>query len=135
MEGKEKEGKEKEGKEKEGKKRKCSEHRLFQELVPWNCFQHLLREICPPLSLNQTFMIDLNAYKKMIFLEKHHPFLETLKTHYLRDKHFYITRPFTYNSFMTIVRQICKSHKQPFHTELKFGRAFHNMVYYIPSDK
>jgi len=108
---------------------------IFKELVPWEYMRILLSEICPSLSLNQLFVIDLNVYKKMIFLEKHYAFLETLKKHYRLEKHFYITREFTYNSFMTILRQICKSHQQPFHTELKFGRAFHNMVYYVPSDK
>jgi hypothetical protein len=107
--------------------------KLFKELVPWEYMRILLSEICPSLSLNQLFVIDLNVYKKMIFLEKHYAFLETLKKHYRLEKHFYITREFTYNSFMTILRQICKSHQQPFHTELKFGRAFHNMVYYVPS--
>ena len=109
--------------------------KLFKKLVPWEYMQILLSEICPLLSLNRLFVIDLNVYKKMIFLEKHYAFLESLKPYYRMEKHFYLTREFTYNSFMTIVRQICKSHKQPFHTELKFGRAFHNMVYFIPYEK
>ena len=105
---------------------------LFIELVPWNIVQKLLILICPIITLDRVFMVDTNAFKKMIFLGYHHTFLETLKNYYHIEKHFYLTRRLTYNSFTTILRQLCKSHNISFRTELKFEHTYHNMVYFFP---
>ena len=54
------------------------------------------------------YLIDHNAYKKALFHAHEKDFLEECKPFYHKSKDFYVTRKFTYNSFVNIVRQICK---------------------------
>jgi hypothetical protein len=57
---------------------------------------------------NGSYLIDYNAYKKMLFHNLQSVFCNWVKTYYHRSQHFYIDRELTYKSFTTIMRQVCK---------------------------
>jgi hypothetical protein len=73
----------------------------------------------------------MNAYRKMIFYHLHEPFCVVLTPYYHVSKRYYLTREMTYNSFTNIVRQICKSNKHSFYTDLKYDYSVYTIMYFI----
>jgi hypothetical protein len=57
---------------------------------------------------NGCYLIDQNAYKKMLFYELQIDFVLRLKEYYHKSKHYYLEREINYKTFTTILRQICK---------------------------
>jgi hypothetical protein len=105
---------------------------LFTKPVPLDMVLQLLRDICAS-SEKDVFRMDNNAYKKMLFLKLHIPFLEGLEEYYHLSKRFYLHRPLTYKSFTTVLRQILKFHSHPYTIELNYNHSQHEMVYWIKS--
>jgi len=107
---------------------------LFTKHVPIEMVLQLLREICA-LPEKEAFCMDNNAFKKMLFLKLHIPFLQALEEYYHVSKRVYLHRELTYKSFTTVLRQICKSLSHPFTIELKYNHSQHEMVYWIKSNQ
>ncbi len=59
---------------------------------------------------NGSYLIDYNAYKKVLFCNMQSEFCEQLKPYYHKSKHYYLDRELNYNAFTTIIRQVCKHH-------------------------
>ena len=67
----------------------------------------------------------------MIFHNKHVAFLEQVLLHYKSSKQFYVTRQLSYNSFVNIVRQICKHNKILFCNKIHYNQSDYNIVFYV----
>jgi hypothetical protein len=102
---------------------------LFLKQVPVELLIELLEQICT--KTDHFYLIDMNAYRKMIFYNLHEPFCTTLTSYYHISKRYYLTREMTYNSFTNIVRQICKSNKHLFYTELKYDYSVYTILYFV----
>jgi hypothetical protein len=102
---------------------------LFVKQVPISILAVLLEKICAKTATH--YLIDMNAYKKMLYYGYHTAFCEELKTYYHKSKHYYLEREFTYNSFTNIVRQICKSNNHHYYTELKYNHSVYTILYFI----
>lgn len=57
---------------------------------------------------DDSYLIDYNAYKKLVFHNLQSEFRDQFKPYYYKSKYYYLERKLTYNSFATIIRQICK---------------------------
>ena len=70
----------------------------------------ILHNLLEQISYNNNgwYLIDHNAYKKIIFYNLHIDFFESLKEYYHKSKHYYLEREFNYKTFTTILRQVCK---------------------------
>jgi hypothetical protein len=73
----------------------------------------------------------MNAFRKMLFYNYHEEFCETLKHYYHLSKQFYLDRKMSYNSFTTIVRQICKNNNIMFTSQIKYNESKYNIDYLI----
>jgi len=73
----------------------------------------------------------MNAYRKLMFYQYHEPFCESIKENYHLGKRFYLERKMTYNSFTTIIRQICKANHIMFSSQIKYNESKYNIDYYI----
>lgn len=121
---------------------------VFKSQVPLSFFYTFLESICPPpptVTLNAVdvsgcknnyIMIDIGAFKRGIFLDAIHPFMESMATHYYRPKYaFYAQRPMTgpasYAHFIQVIRHICKEYKIEMITSLKYEQSLSNKVYYV----
>jgi predicted transcriptional regulator len=131
---------------------------VFKSQVPLSLLYALLRCICPlPVTLNaknskhdessavsvsvsvsnnEYIMIDIGAFKRGIFLDAIHPFMESMATDYYRPKYaFYAQRPMTgpasYAHFIQVIRHICKAAKIEMITSLKYEQSLSNKVYYV----
>ena len=102
---------------------------LFLKQVPLSIIMELLDKICA--KTNNYYLIDLNAYRKMLFFKLDTEFKEILLPYYHISKRYYITREFSYNSFTNILRQICKSNSHNFYTELKYDHSVYTILYFI----
>ena len=80
---------------------------------------------------NNHFIFTNDSYKKGIFNESIPLFLEQCKPHYFESKQKYIERKLTYNSFTTILRQICNHNKITYTSQIKYDKSTYNIIYYI----
>ena len=102
---------------------------IFRENVPIELLHSLLDKIC--LKTDKYYFVDNNAYRKILFHKYHIPFLEELLKYYHKSKSFYVTRNFNYNSFVNIIRQICKSNGGMFASNIKYNESKYNIDYFV----
>ena len=102
---------------------------IFKSQVPPILLFSLLESICPVC--DSFYVFDINSFKKGVFNESISKFLESCKPYYYLSKQKYVDRKLTYNSFVTVVRQICNNTKIAYKTEIKYDKSTYNIVYYI----
>lgn len=102
---------------------------IFKKDVPIIILFDLLDQIC--LKTNKYYVIDLNSYKKLLFYNLDERFSELMFDYYHTSKQFYVTRKMTYNSFINIVRHICKYDNIMYTSQLKYNESKYNIVYHI----
>lgn len=105
------------------------QNQIFKKNVPINILFDLLDAVC--LKTNKYYLIDGNAYRKMLFNNLHAPFCHDLSEYYYASKQFYVNRNMTYNSFTNIVRQICKNNNIMFTTNIKYNESKYVIEYLI----
>ena len=102
---------------------------IFKENVLKKTLFDLLEKIC--LKTDKYYLVDNNAFKKMLFLGLNEGFLQEILPYYHSSKQFYVTRKFTYNSFTNILRQICKSNSIMFHSMIKYNESSYTIDYFV----
>lgn len=102
---------------------------IFRENPPIELLIDLLEKVC--LKTDKYYLVDNNAYRKVLFHKYDMMFTEQLMPYYQESKKFYLTRKFTYNSFVNIVRQICKSNSLMFNSAIKYNESKYNIDYFI----
>ena len=102
---------------------------LFKKNVPIDLLFTLLEKVC--LKTDKYYLIDHNAYKKLLFYNYHTDFCNAIKEYYFTGKQFYIERKITYNSFTNIVRQICKHANVMYTSQIKYNESKYNIDYLI----
>jgi hypothetical protein len=71
------------------------------------------------------YIINNISFKKGIYNNTIQEFLEICRKYYHVSKQKYIDKPLTYNSFITVIRQICKYNKIQYKNE----KAIHNLTH------
>ena len=102
---------------------------IFRKEVPQSILFDLLEQIC--LKTDKYYVIDINAYRKLLFYNLHESFTQTLMDYYHLSKQFYITRKMNYNSFINIVRHICKSNNIMYTSQMKYNESKYNIDYHV----
>lgn len=77
------------------------------------------------------YLFDYNCFRVMIYHNYYEEFINSIMDYYKPSKVFYLTRPITYNSFITIIRQICKINNVEFKTKILYQHSIYNIEYYI----
>ena len=80
---------------------------------------------------NKYYFLTKTSFKKANFEKAIKPYCSTLKEYYYSSKHKYLDKTQTYRSFITIIRQICKSHHMSFTSKIKYDKSNYEIVYYI----
>ena len=103
---------------------------LFREPPDNDILLRLLEQISYK---NRTggYIIDTNVYKKMLFNNLYAEFCNELAEFYHESKQYYITRPFTYKSFATILRQICKANNIVIRSRVLYIESVYSTEYTI----
>jgi hypothetical protein len=107
-------------------------HQLFRRQVPIQILIDLLDKIC--LKTDKYYLIDANAFKVLLYNNYHEDFCKTMLEYYHSSKSYYVSREFTYKSFISIIRQICKSNNIMYRSEMKYERSQYNIDYFVYFD-
>ena len=102
---------------------------IFKKIVPKEILFALLEKIS--LKKDKYYLIDMNAYRKMIFYDLHTEFCNIIKEYYYLGKQMYVERKMTYNSFTNIVRQICKNSNIMYTSQIKYNESKYNIDYFV----
>lgn len=102
---------------------------IFKKDVPIIILYDLLEQIC--LKTDKYFVIDMNSYKKMLFYNLQETFAKNMMDYYHVSKQFYVTRKMTYNSFVNIIRHVCKNANIMYTSQLKYNESKYNIIYHI----
>jgi hypothetical protein len=102
---------------------------LFKKNIPNEYLFELLEKIC--LKTEKYYLIDLNAFRKLVFYNYFEEFKNKIKPHYCLSKQFYIERKLVYNSFTNIIRQICKSNNIMFTSQIKYNESKYNIDFFV----
>lgn len=102
---------------------------IFKKNIPNELLFNLLDTICLKNEKHYTFNID--SFKKGLFKETIQNFLIDCKPYYHISKQKYLDRKLTYNTFTTILRQICNFNKITYTSQIKYDKSTYCIVYYI----
>jgi hypothetical protein len=102
---------------------------IFKSYIPNELFFSFLDKIC--LKTEKYYLIDMNSYRKMIFHNYNADFFNSIREHYHLSKQFYLDRKISYNSFTTIIRQICKANNVMFTSQIKYNESKYNIDYLV----
>jgi hypothetical protein len=102
---------------------------IFKQNIPNNLIFDLLEVIC--LKNEKYYTFNIESYKRGLYKEIIQQFIENCRPYYHISKRKYLDRKLTYNSFTTILRQICNSNKIIYTTKIKYDKSVYNILYYI----
>jgi hypothetical protein len=102
---------------------------IFKNKVPTDLLFKLLDNIC--MKNEKHFTVNLESYKKGIFNQTIPQFLEECRRYYHLSKRKYLDKKNTYNSFTTVLRQICNFNKIIYTSQIKYDKSSYVIVYYI----
>ena len=102
---------------------------IFKKKIPNEYLFKLLDKIC--VKNKYYYLINTISFKKGIYNNDIKDFFDLCREYYHISKRKYIDKTITYNSFMTIVRQICNFNKIIYKNEIKYDRSSYDINYYI----
>jgi hypothetical protein len=102
---------------------------IFKNNIPNTILFELLDKIC--IKNAKYYMLNFDAYKKGLYNEEIQKFFEVCKPYYYSSKHKYLDKKITYNSFATILRQICNFNQISYTSKIIYSKSSYNIVYYI----
>jgi hypothetical protein len=102
---------------------------IFKKQIPTELLFDLLKSIC--IINNKCYIFNKESFKKGIFTEEISTFIENCKPYYHNSKKQYLEKKNTYNTFTTILRQICNFNKIIYTTQIKYDKSIYNICYYI----
>ena len=102
---------------------------IFKNQIPNELIIQLLDDIA--VKTEDCYVINNNSYKKGMFNETITKFIEECKPYYYLSKRKYLERKLTYNSFITIIRQICNYNKITYNSKIKYDKSNYDIMYYI----
>lgn len=104
-------------------------NQIFKKNIPNEILFELLDSIC--LKNEKHYLLNNDSFKKGVFKDIIIIFFEKCRQYYHLSKRKYLERKLSYNSFTTIVRQICNFNKITYTSQIKYDKSTYNIVYYI----
>jgi len=102
---------------------------IFKKNIPNEDFFNLLETIC--IKNDKYFIFNNISFKKGVFNGKIENFLSFCKDYYHLSKKKYLERKLTFNSFVTVLRQICNCNNITYTSQIVYDKSTYNIVYYI----
>lgn len=102
---------------------------IFRSHIPINVLYDVLDKIC--IKKEKYYLFDFNAFRLLQYHELYPEFSQKIIQAYKPSKQFFVTRPLTYNSFITILRHICRVNHVNFKTKFNYQHSLYNIDYYI----
>jgi hypothetical protein len=102
---------------------------IFKNKIPTDEFFILLDNIC--IKYNKYYIFNNIAFKKGVFDESIQKFINYCIPYYHLSKRKYLEKKLSYNSFVTVIRQICNFNKITYTSQIKYDKSTYSIVYYI----
>lgn len=102
---------------------------IFKEHIPNELLIQLFNDIS--VKLQKCYVLNKNYYKKGIFNNIIKNFINQCIPYYHISKRKYLERKLTYNSFITIIRQICNFNNITYTSQIKYDKSTYDIIYYI----
>ena len=103
--------------------------KIFKEQIPNNLLLELLEKIC--IKTTKYYIFNNESFKKGIYTQDIQQFISLCVPYYHISKRKYLERNLNYNTFITILRQICKFNKILYTSKIKYINSTYDIVYYI----
>jgi len=114
---------------------------IFKSKIPNDILFQLLKDIAVKSSgagastgtgaKDDVYIVNNNVYKKGIFNGKIAAFYEVCKPYYHLSKRKYLDKKISYNTFITVIRQICNSNKITYTSQIKYDKSVYDIIYSI----
>jgi hypothetical protein len=104
-------------------------NQTFKNQIPTELLFELLDNICS--KTDKYYIINNDSYKKGIFTNTISEFFEKCKPYYHLSKQKYLERKLAYNTFTTVLRQICNFNKITYTSQIKYDKSNYNIIYYV----
>lgn len=114
---------------------------IFKNKIPNSIIVQLLEDIAVKrVSTSVTnekivYIVNNNVYKKGIFNGKILEFYELCRPYYHISKRKYLDKKMSYNSFITVIRQICNSKNITYTSQIKYDKSAYDIIYNILINK
>jgi len=102
---------------------------IFKKRVPIILLFTLLNAICEKDA--KSYILTNDAFKKGLYHNMISPFLTSCSEYYHISKRMYLERKITYNSLLTVVRQICNHNEVTYSSQIKYDKSNYSIVYQI----
>ena len=102
---------------------------IFKNTIPNQILIKLLDDIA--VKTDKCYILNNNSYKKGVFNNLIINFIEECKPYYHLSKRKYLEKKLTYNSFITIIRQICNFNRITYTSQIKYDKSTYDIMYYI----
>ncbi len=102
---------------------------IFKNHVPNKLLFDLLDLIC--VKNEKYYLFNNNSFKKGLFNDEITNFFISCRPSYHISKHKYLDRKLDYNSFTTVLRQICNYNKITYTSQIKYDKSTYDIFYYI----
>lgn len=102
---------------------------IFKNQIPNQLLIDLLNDIA--VKSDHCYVINNDSFKKGLFNNKINKFIDECKSYYYLSKRKYLERKINYNSFITIIRQICRYNKITYTSQIKYDKSKYDIIYYI----
>ena len=102
---------------------------IFKDRIPNEMLIKLLDDIA--VKYEKYYIINNNSYKKGMFNNIIELFITQCMPYYHISKRKYLERKLTYNSFITVIRQICNFNKITYTSQLKYDKSTYDITYYV----
>jgi hypothetical protein len=102
---------------------------IFKKNLPNQVLFDLLESIC--LKNEKHYTLNVEAFKRGVFKELVQKFINDCVPYYHLSKRKYLERKLTYNSFTTILRQICNFNKITYTSQIIYDKSTYVILYYI----
>jgi hypothetical protein len=102
---------------------------IFKKNITTDSLYLLLDKIA--LKTEKCYIFNNESYKKGVLQEDIQKFLEECKEYYHISKQKYLEKKLSYNTFTTVLRQICKYNKITYTTQIKYDKSTYNIIYLL----
>jgi hypothetical protein len=102
---------------------------IFKEHVPNELLINLFD--CIAVKSGKCYVVNNNSYKKGMFNNVITDFITQCIPYYHLSKRKYLDRKLSYNSFITIIRQICNFNNITYTSQIKYDKSTYDIIYFI----
>jgi hypothetical protein len=107
-------------------------HQIFKNTIPIDYFILFLSTNSIKNEGNNLYMFNKECFKRcQMENEKVKNFIDYIKPYYHLSKRHYCDKIIKYNSFLTILRQICKLLDIKYESKLKYINSSYDISYYF----